>query len=69
MLGAHVVVSGYAGYFGGCVGIMMMAVWSVLGDLDVKAMSAARTVLVSAANAAAVLCFGPRARCAGRKRR
>ena len=34
-----------------------MAVWSVLGDLDVKAMSAARTILVSAANAVAVLCF------------
>ncbi len=57
MLGAQVVLSVYAGYFGGGVGIMMMAVWSVLGDLDVKAMSAARTVLVSAANAVAVLCF------------
>jgi uncharacterized protein len=57
VLGAQVVLSVYAGYFGGGVGIMMMAVWSVLGDLDVKAMSAARTVLVSAANAVAVLCF------------
>ena len=36
---------------------MMMAVWSVLGQADVKAMSAARTLLVSAANAVAVLCF------------
>ena len=36
---------------------MMMAVWSVLGGLDIKAMSAARTILVSAANAVAVLCF------------
>jgi uncharacterized protein len=57
MLGAQVVLSVYAGYFGGGVGIMMMAVWSVLGQADVKAMSAARTLLVSAANAVAVLCF------------
>lgn len=57
VLGAQVVLSTYAGYFGGGVGIMMMAVWSVLGDLDVKAMSAARTLLVSAANAVAVICF------------
>src|SRR3712207_1570907 len=57
MLGAQVVLSIYAGYFGGGVGIMMMAVWSVLGELDVKAMSAARTLLVSAANAVATLCF------------
>jgi uncharacterized membrane protein YfcA len=69
VLGAQVVLSVYAGYFGGGVGIMMMAVWSVLGDLDVKAMSAARTVLVSAANAVAVLCFAAAGRCAGRKRR
>ena len=57
VLGAQVVLSVYAGYFGGGVGIMLLAVWSVLGDLDIKAMSAARTVLVSAANAVAVLCF------------
>jgi uncharacterized protein len=57
VLGAQVVLSVYAGYFGGGVGIMMMAVWSVLGQADVKAMSAARTLLVSAANAVAVLCF------------
>src|SRR3712207_5933216 len=57
VLGAQVVLSVYAGYFGGGVGIMMMAVWSVLGDLDIRAMSAARTLLVSAANAVAALCF------------
>ena len=36
---------------------MMMAVWSILGEADIKAMSASRTLLVSAANAVAVLCF------------
>ena len=57
VLGAQVLLSIYAGYFGGGVGIMMMAVWSLLGDIDIKAMSAGRTLLVSAANAVAVLCF------------
>ena len=57
VLAAQVVLSVYAGYFGGGVGIMMMAVWSLLGDSDIRTMSAARTVLVSAANAVAALCF------------
>jgi uncharacterized membrane protein YfcA len=57
VLGAQVVLAVYAGYFGGGVGIMLLAVWSVLGGLDIKAMSALRTLLVSAANAVAVLCF------------
>jgi hypothetical protein len=54
---AQVPLSIYAGYFGGGVGIMMMAVWGLLGDIDLKAMSAARTLLVSAANVVATLCF------------
>jgi len=57
ILAAHVVLSIYAGYFGGGVGIMMMAVWSLLGHADIKAMSAGRTILVSAANLVAVACF------------
>jgi uncharacterized membrane protein YfcA len=47
----------YAGYFGGAVGIMMMAAWSLLGVTDIKAMSAARMTLVGAANSVAVLIF------------
>jgi uncharacterized membrane protein YfcA len=47
----------YGGYFGGAVGIMMMAMWSVLGMNDIKAMSASKVVLVAAANTVAVLCF------------
>ncbi len=57
VIGAQVPLAIYAGYFGGGVGIMMMAVWSLLGDADIRSMSAARTILVSAANAVAVLCF------------
>jgi uncharacterized membrane protein YfcA len=47
----------YGGYFGGGVGIMMMAAWSLLDSVDLKAMSPARVLLVSAMNAIAVVCF------------
>ncbi len=33
----------YGGYFGGGVGIMMMAVWSLLGDRTLKSFNAPRT--------------------------
>ena len=47
----------YGGYFGGAVGIMMMAVWSLLGSRDLKGLNAPRTLLVTAANTMAVLIF------------
>jgi uncharacterized membrane protein YfcA len=47
----------YGGYFGGAVGLMMVAVWSVLGESDVKALNGPRTLLVSAANTVAVVAF------------
>lgn len=47
----------YGGYFGGAVGLMMMAVWSLLGASDIKAMNAAKALLVGAANSVAVACF------------
>jgi uncharacterized protein len=47
----------YGGYFGGAVGIMMMAVWSLLDSQDLKLLNAPRTVLVSAANSIAVVIF------------
>jgi uncharacterized protein len=48
----------YGGYFGGAAGIMMMAVWGLLDNRDLKSLNAPRTALVSAANAMAVLIFG-----------
>ena len=57
VIAAQVLLSVYAGYFGGGVGIMLMAVWGLLGDMDIKAMSALRTLLVSAANLVAVAIF------------
>jgi uncharacterized membrane protein YfcA len=47
----------YGGYFGGAVGLMMIATWSLLDVADVKALSAPRTLMVTAANAVAVVCF------------
>jgi len=47
----------YGGYFGGAVGLMMMAVWSLIDGADVKALNPLRTVMVTAANTVAVLCF------------
>jgi len=47
----------YGGYFGGAVGIMMMAMWGLIDKRDLKALNAPRTLLVSSANAVAVLAF------------
>jgi uncharacterized membrane protein YfcA len=48
----------YGGYFGGAVGLMMMAAWSLLtASDDLKAMAPVRMLLVSATNSAAVAWF------------
>lgn len=47
----------YGGYFGGAVGIMMIAAWGLLDRRDLKQLNAPRTLLVSAANTVAVLVF------------
>jgi uncharacterized membrane protein YfcA len=58
LLVVQFLVSLYGGYFGGAVGLMMLAAWSLLtASVNVKAMGPARTLLVSAANGAAVLLF------------
>ncbi len=52
------IITIYGGYFGGAVGLMMMAAWSLLlATDDLKSMGPARVLLVSAANGAAVLWF------------
>jgi uncharacterized membrane protein YfcA len=47
----------YGGYFGGAVGLLMMAVWSVFGVTDVRGMNAGRILLVTAMNSVAVVTF------------
>jgi uncharacterized membrane protein YfcA len=51
------ILSIYGGYFGGAIGLMMMAVWSLLDGADLKELAGTRTLLVSATNGAAVICF------------
>nr|WP_294529421.1 sulfite exporter TauE/SafE family protein [uncultured Rhodopila sp.] len=57
LLAIQFVLGVYGGYFGGAVGLMMLAVWTLLDSIELKAMAPARTLLVSAANGMAVLCF------------
>ena len=47
----------YGGYFGGAVGLMMMAVWSLLAGADIKALNPHRTLMVTSANTVALACF------------
>lgn len=53
----QLVLGVYAGYFGGAVGIMMMAAWSLLGATDIAAINASRTLIVGSANVIAALVF------------
>jgi uncharacterized protein len=57
LLLAQFALAVYGGYFGGAVGIMMMAVWSLVDGGGVKAMNPAKTMMVSASNAIAVVAF------------
>lgn len=57
VLAVQFVLGVYGGYFGGAVGIMMMAMWGLLDKRDLKLLNAPRTLLVSAANTVAVLAF------------
>ena len=47
----------YGGYFGGAVGIIMLAVWTLAGLRDIHAMNAGRTLLGGIMNSAAVVLF------------
>jgi uncharacterized membrane protein YfcA len=57
MIGVQFVLGIYGGYFGGAVGLMMLATWSVLAGMSVKMFNPSRTLLTTAANTIAVLCF------------
>lgn len=57
LLSAQFVLAVYGGYFGGAIGIMMMAVWSLLGPVEVKTLNPTKMLVVVATNGAAVACF------------
>lgn len=54
---AQFVLGVYGGYFGGAVGVMMMATWSVLTTATINSMQASRQLLNAAMNATASLLF------------
>lgn len=47
----------YGGYFGGAVGIMMLAIWGLFGLQDLNVANASKTLLSGSMNAVAVVCF------------
>jgi len=57
VLAVQFVLGIYGGYFGGAVGLMMLAAWSLLSDADVATLTPLRTLMLAAANAVAVLVF------------
>jgi uncharacterized protein len=56
-LAAHFLISIYGGYFGGALGLIMMALWTLITHQDAKAIAPARVLMGSFANIAAVVCF------------
>jgi uncharacterized protein len=50
-------ISSYGGYFGGGVGILMLATWTVFGVVDIRALLGHRTILGASMNIMAVVLF------------
>jgi uncharacterized membrane protein YfcA len=57
ILAVQVLLGVYGGYFGGAVGLMMLAAWSLLSQASIAALTPLRTVMLVAANTVAVLLF------------
>ncbi|HEX4382200.1 MAG TPA: sulfite exporter TauE/SafE family protein [Myxococcales bacterium] len=53
----QLVLAVYGGYFGGAVGLLMIAMWSLFGVADLHAMNAAKALQVGSLNAVAVTVF------------
>jgi uncharacterized membrane protein YfcA len=47
----------YGGYYGGAIGLMMLALWALVGEVDIKSLNPPRIMLASASNVAAVATF------------
>lgn len=57
MLTTQLALGTYGGYFGGAVGLMMLAAWSLTTSMDLRSLNSLRTMSVAAANGAAVVYF------------
>ncbi|MDP9035126.1 MAG: sulfite exporter TauE/SafE family protein [Myxococcota bacterium] len=53
----QLMISLYGGYFGGGIGIMMLATLSLLGMTDIHRMNALKTILATLVNGVAVIAF------------
>ncbi|MDP9151879.1 MAG: sulfite exporter TauE/SafE family protein [Myxococcota bacterium] len=57
VIGIQLVISIYGGYFGGGIGIMMLATLSLMGMKDIHRMNALKTMLATLVNGIAVVAF------------
>jgi uncharacterized membrane protein YfcA len=57
LLLSQLILGIYGGYFGGAVGIMMMAVWNVVGFSEIRHLNANKNLFVGIANGTAVVLF------------
>jgi uncharacterized membrane protein YfcA len=53
----HFLLGIYTGYFGGAVGLITLAVWSLFGFTNIKAVNPNKILLGGLTNTAAVVCF------------
>lgn len=51
------IIAVYGGYFGGAIGIMMLAVFGLFGLTNIHSMNALKTLLAGTLNGVAVVCF------------
>jgi len=57
LLIAQFVLGIYGGYFGGAVGLMILAVWTLFTRIELQSMTPLRILMVAGANGVAVICF------------
>lgn len=57
VLAVQLVIASYGGYFGGGIGILMLAVMGLMGLTDINQMNGLKTLLASAINGIAVVAF------------
>ncbi len=57
LCGVQFIIAVYGGYFGGAIGILMLAAFALFGLSDINAMNALKTLLAGCLNAIAVVCF------------
>lgn len=53
----HFLLGIYTGYFGGAIGLITLAMWSLFGLADARAMNPNKILLGGLTNTAAVICF------------